>query len=159
MSLPLPRIELIALSQIIFNMLSIKNKKIITIIFSFTLLLPSFVLAQMSASTIPDTGLVPCGNPGQPSCDFTMFVFMVNNIIQWIISIAGVIFTISTIYGGFLYVTSGENPGNKAKAKSILWSTVIGFVIILVSWLIVYTILINLVPNNSSVFQFIGRGN
>ncbi len=130
-----------------------KNKKISAFIISVFLvslfLIPVFSYAQ--------DGLVTCDGV-KVKCNVDTLIGMINKIINWIISIAGVIFTISCIYGGFLYITSGENPGNKAKAKSIMYSTLIGFVIILVSWLIVYTILINLVDpaQKGSIMQFIG---
>ncbi len=72
---------------------------------------------------------------------------------------AGVIFTIMAIYGGFLYMTSGGDSSKKGKAKDILLNTLLGFGIILVSWLIVYTILTYLVKNtggNQSIFKFLG---
>jgi hypothetical protein len=149
------------------------NKKFITrISFIFVLLVITLPTITLAANAY--TPLITCGNhptvetynldgvnttyiAGQ--CTFNDVVDTINRIINWIISIAGVIFTISAIWGGFLYVTSGEKPGNKDKAKTILWSTLTGFVIILVSWLIVYTILTYLVdPSYKSIFKFIGTG-
>lgn len=108
-------------------------------------------------------GLVPCGdNPTVDAsgkvtgaCTFNDFITMINNIINWIISIAGVIFTISCVYGGFLWIMSGESPEKKTRAQTILWRTLLGFVIILTSWLIVYTILNTLAPGNTSILKFI----
>ncbi len=143
-------------------MSSLKNKKFLagalSLLFLFAIVFP--VLSHAA-----DTGLVKCGTYGADGkitkmCDFGDFIGLINDIIKWIISIAGVIFTISAIYGGFLYMTSGDKPGNKDKAKSILWSTLIGFVIILVAWLIVYTILHTLVNSSDtsqSIFNFIGK--
>lgn len=98
--------------------------------------------------------LIPCDGKTNP-CDFNDFITLINNIINWIISMSVVIFTFSAVWGGFLYVTSGANPGNKQKAINILWSTLFGFVIILIAWLIVYTIVSNLTPDNSPALQFI----
>jgi len=142
----------------------------LTFFLLFVFILPILIFADVTKSE-ETTGLVKCGiattstgllaNP----CDFTDFIGLINGIIDWIIGIATSIFTIMAVYGGFLYMTSGENPGNKAKAKSILWNTILGFVIILTSWLIVYTILNTLIPNDGtstyrkSIFQFIGNGN
>ena len=144
------------------------NKKFLAGVMSLFLL---FVLLM---PFLTQAALVNCGNnitPGSKivdgkvvqvmigACDFTDFIELINNIINWIISIAGVIFTISAIYGGFLYMTSGENPGNKEKARSILWNTILGFVIILCAWLIVYTLLTYLIPvgdEYKSIFQFLG---
>ncbi len=90
-------------------------------------------------------------------CDFDDAVAMINGIINWIIGIAGIIFTITLIYAGFLYLTSGDDSGKRGKANSMLWNTVIGFVIILTAWLIVYTLLHALVPEGSSIFRFIKK--
>jgi hypothetical protein len=124
-----------------------KNKKAFICITLLSLILIPFL-------SFAD-GLVPCGNPGQNPCDFNFFIVMVNNIINWIIGIATSVFTISAIYGGFLYLTSGGSPGDKEKAKGILQNTVVGFLIILIAWLVVYTILTYLAPGNSSLLMFI----
>lgn len=96
--------------------------------------------------------IVNCGNTVSMSggkvigeCTFKDFVGLLNGFVTWLIGIAGVIFTISAIWGGFLYMTSGENPGNKDKAKTILKSTLTGFIILLCAWLIVYTIIVYVV--------------
>jgi hypothetical protein len=102
-------------------------------------------------------GLVPCEGTANDPCNFEEFVRMINMIIKWIISIAGVIFAITLIWGGFLYMKSGDNPGNKSKATGMMWNTLKGFVIILTAWLIVYTILKTLAPNYPSLFEFIGK--
>jgi hypothetical protein len=130
-----------------------KNKKIISNLLSFfvlsLLILPSLAMSQQ---------IITCGNPGQDPCGYADFVGTINNIVNWVIASAGVIFTISAIWGGFLYMTSGVKPGNKEKAKNILWSTIIGFIIVLCSWLIVYTLLGFLVEDKtSSIFRFIGQ--
>jgi hypothetical protein len=134
----------------------LKNKKFIASIVALFLFFV-FIMPVLSHAV----ALVTCDGSAESPCTMNSFVGMINGIINWIISIAGVIFTISCIYGGFLYMTSGENPGNKAKAKSILYSTFIGFIIILVAWLIVYTILINLIDpgQKGSIMKFIGGGN
>jgi hypothetical protein len=136
-----------------------KNKKflagVVSLLFFFVLFLP--VLTQAA-----DARLVQCGNSDSSGvianpCDFTDFVGLINRIIYWVISIAGVIFTISFIYGGFLYITSGVKPGNKEKAINLLWNTLLGFVIILISWLIVYTIINVLVDDSQKtlILKFI----
>jgi hypothetical protein len=66
------------------------------------------------------------------------------------------------IYGGFLYMTSGDKPANKDKAKSMMYSTLIGFLIIITAWLIIYTILSYVLPGKPGsgesgyIFKFIG---
>jgi hypothetical protein len=127
-----------------------------------------FSLVAIILPSISFAALVNCGNSVvgtdgvttiPNSCGFDDAVFMINGTINWIIGLAGVIFTISFVYGGFLYMTSGINPGNKAKAKSLLWNTLLGFVIMLTAWLIVYTLLTYLVPSDSTIFRFIRGGD
>ena len=132
-----------------------KNKKFFASVVSVFLLLVLLLPAFSSA------GIVNCDGTAEHQCNFSSFIGMINGIISWIISIAGVIFTISAIYGGFLYMTSGEKPANRAKANGILWNTLLGFVIVLVAWLIVYTLLNVLTAGtvyHDSIFQFIGTG-
>jgi hypothetical protein len=130
--------------------MGLKNKKKIASILFFIVIAIIFSPIIVSAAD----PLVPCDGV-TVKCDFDMFIKLINNIINWIIGIATSIFTISAIYGGFLYMNSGENPGNKTKAKDILLNTLYGFIIILVSWLIVYTLLTYLAPGNSSLLKFI----
>jgi hypothetical protein len=135
-----------------------KNKKIISNLLSVFILtifiLPTLVMSQQIQ-------IITCGNSTSTMCGYADFVGTINNIVDWVIASAGVIFTISAIWGGFLYIFSGTNPSYKAKAKSILWSTIIGFIIVLCSWLIVYTLLGFLVdkgtPSGQSIFKFIGN--
>jgi hypothetical protein len=139
-----------------------KNKKYlvgtVSIFLLFILTLPFFLNAEEVGPPTPSFlgGIVTCDGVIY-KCDFKAFVGMINGIIDWIIGIAGVIFTISFIYGGFLYVTSGVKPGNKEKARSLLWNTLVGFVTILVSWLIVYTIIHVLVDSSQEglILKFI----
>ncbi len=130
------------------SFLKLKNRKflagIVSLLMLFIFLIPIISFAK----------LVTCDGA---DCDFNKFVEMINEIINWIIGIAGVIFTISFIYGGFLWMTSGGDSGKTGKARDILWSTLKGFVIILVSWLIVYTIIHTLVDpgQEDSILKFI----
>ncbi len=125
-----------------------KNKKIISNLLS-VLILSLFILPNLATSQI-----INCNQ-----CGYGDFVKTINNIINWVIASAGVIFTISAIWGGFLYILSGSNPSYKAKARNILTSTIIGFIIVLCSWLIVYTLLGFLVEDNpdsgKGIFRFI----
>ena len=135
----------------------VKNKKFLagttSFFLLFVLILPVLIHAEP---------LVQCETAAHPDpCKFSDFIGLINRIMNWIIGIAGTIFTVSFVYGGFLYMTSGDNPGNKTKATGILWSTLQGFVIILVAWLIVYTILNTLVDKskagNENIFNFIKK--
>ncbi len=133
-------------------------KQLLVLAIFLVLFVPLISNAQYGAKyTSQPEGFVLCGNPNQPPCDFSYFVLTLNKIIEWIISIAGVIFTLTLAYGGYLYMTSGGDSGKREQAHSILWNTLKGFVIILVAWLIVYTIINTLVDSGQkgSILRFL----
>lgn len=148
-----------------FSVKILKNKKFfagaVSLFLLFVLIIPVLIYADTDDGI--GEGLVRCGNTVENGvftnkCDFGDFIGLINRIINWIISIAGVIFTIMAIYGGFLYMTSSGDSGKKGKARDILLNTLLGFVIILCSWLIVYTLLKYLIPTDSnyqSIFKFL----
>lgn len=149
-------------------MKTLKNKKFLAGMVSLVLLSVFFIPIFVGAADPDDgfgSGLIRCGNSTTTDsagkvvfknpCDFDDFIGLINGVVNWIIGIAGVIFTISAVWGGFLYMTSGTSLGDKEKAKSILWSTLLGFVIILCAWLIVYTILRYMVGEDSDVLRFL----
>lgn len=139
----------------------INNKKIITVV-TITSILFIFMVPILSYAVdylpLIQCGLHPTVADGvvTGACTFGDAIDTINRIMNWIISSAGVIFAISFIWGGFLYMTSGTSLGDREKARRILWSTLQGFVIMLVAWLIVYTIL-KAFDAGDYVFKFIGN--
>ena len=98
------------------------------------LLLPQISLAA---------GLVPCGGPGEPRCDFNQLMNMANILINFLLfkitlPIAAILFA----YVGFLLLFQGESKRDTAKA--IAWNVVLGLIIALAAWLIVKTVLLGL---------------
>jgi len=79
------------------------------------------------------------------ACDFDYFMALINNLIDYIVKyLATPIFAILFVYAGVLYITSGGNSKSTDKAKKILINSLIGYLIILASWLIINTILTSL---------------
>lgn len=119
----------------------------------------AFVLLLILLPFISSADLITCGGPTDSKmCDFNSFIGTLNFIIEWLIKIAVVIFTLTLVWGGYLYVTSGANPGNKDKAKKVLWNTFLGFIIMISAWLIVHTLLKMLVgADGQAVFKYIGN--
>ena len=62
---------------------------------------------------------------------------MVANILNIIISVAGVVLLLMLIMGGFGYLTSGGDKEKAAKAKNTLTYTILGLLVILGAWLII----------------------
>jgi hypothetical protein len=61
-------------------------------------------------------------------------------IINWGLSFVGLIAVIFLIYGGFTYITSSGDDQATSKAKNIILYSVIGIVVILLSFVIVATV-------------------
>lgn len=98
-------------------------------------LLPSLAFAQLSPE---DTGLETTGEEvyGALDADTTLGSWVGAYIISPLLSLVGVIFLVLMIYGGFLWMTAGGNPGQVDKAKNILITAVIGTVIIAAAYAI-----------------------
>jgi len=122
--------------EIMFKFQVIKILIVLVIFF----VLPFFV----SAWDIGDP-IVPCGTSKTPSCNFCHFVTLADNLVQFALKVlilpAG---TIALIIAGILFLTAGGNPQQLEKGKSIFKFAVIGILIAFGAWLIVDTILGNL---------------
>jgi hypothetical protein len=62
---------------------------------------------------------------------------IVANILNIIISLAGVVLLLMLIMGGFGYITSGGDKEKAAKAKNTLTYAILGLLVILGAWLII----------------------
>ncbi len=65
------------------------------------------------------------------------FEAIVANILNIIISLAGVVLLLMLIMGGFGYITSGGDKEKAAKAKNTLTYAILGLLVILGAWLII----------------------
>ena len=68
------------------------------------------------------------------------------------LSLAGIAFFVMILIGGYKYMTSGDNPKNAEAAQKTLTFAVIGFVLVVASWLIIQ-IIEEFTGLNLSVFQ------
>ncbi len=138
-----------------------------SIFFSLTILSLSLVStshAQTQAQTqaqstvgeyLPLTGIpgvtqaVGAGKRDVPA----LGTFFANMFYLWV-GIAGILAVIMLMWGGIQYMTS-EAIGGKEAAKSRIWSAIIGLILVLMSWLIIFTINpqilnLNLAPQNTT---------
>lgn len=105
-----------------------------TAIFIILFLFAPYNISQAS-------GLVPCGVGEGQMCNACHAVSLVNTLINYLISLFGVIAVIILIIVGFRLVTSGGNTEAWSSAKSAFTNLIIGFILVLASWLIVDTIM------------------
>ncbi len=125
--------------------LNTMNKKVITgvciislyaiIIFS----LPIFVHAQTASGPQPINALESLNitaTEGRVKTDTDDLSVLTGRIIGSVLAILGTIFLILIIIGGFIWMTSAGNESRVGQAKSLIIASVIGLVIILISYYI-----------------------
>lgn len=75
-------------------------------------------------------------------CGFNALIELVNNTINFLLVwFATPLAAIILVYAGFTYLTSGGSSEKATKAKHMLTSMIIGYIIALAAWLIIKTIL------------------
>lgn len=72
------------------------------------------------------------------------YVTVISSVIQTILSLLGVIFLVLLIYGGFLWMTARGNEQQVEKAKEVIYSSLIGLIIILAAYSISYFVVFRL---------------
>ena len=95
---------------------------------------PALLLAQSGP-------LVPCDGP---NCNFCSLVALSQNIINFLVYLAGAFATIMFAYAGIKYATAAANPSQIEEAHKIFWNVLIGIVFVLAAWLIVNTVMVSL---------------
>ena len=127
----------------------------LVIISSFSsLAIPVFAQTTTTPPPLDYNGLVKCDGvvtagetSRQTACSFAAFVTTINSMVSYLFYISIPIATVLFAYAGLLYMTGSQ--GNIKKAKSVFTSVSIGFIIMLVAWVAVFTT-VNwfLVPNS-----------
>ncbi len=118
------------------------------VFFSILILLSSvfFILPATPA----EAGIIPCGltnpdptqvNNGQDKCTLCHLVVGIQNIIVLLRNIMTAIAIAVIVAMAFVYITSAGDEGRMRFAKGGIVAALIGFVIILLAWLIVNFIL------------------
>lgn len=134
-------------------------KKIFLLIFILVLVLAPFQniffetisFANAACIETPNSaGLVPCGKSvNDPAttwnecnaCGPCSLILMMQLIIEFLVKISGVIATLAVIVGGFVYILAGGVPAIISKAKSMIKYSLVGFIIILIAWVVIDSIL------------------
>ena len=105
---------------------------LLVMLFTFT----SSVFAQPAPIPQP-TGTI--GNPfGIPANQGFSVILM--QVLVLLLQVLGLIAVAFIIYGGFRYLTAGGNEDAAEAGKKIITNAIIGFVIILMSWVILVVI-------------------
>ncbi len=109
-------------------------KKLLPSIFLILVLL----FSASQALAICEGPIVPCGRSGTPPCQFCHIFVIITNIINFLFTcLAPIAAALMFILGGlFMMVSnlSGDESSLFSQGKNILTATVVGMVIIFVSW-------------------------
>jgi hypothetical protein len=99
--------------------------------------------------------LVPCGGTGEGegapaiSCDFCQFTVLANNVKNFLLfKLILPLGVIALIIVGILFLIAGDNPEQINKAKRTLKYTLTGMLISFAAWLLVDTVLGNLLKDD-----------
>lgn len=124
------------------------NKKLLAILLPTALLLPVLAFAAI----VPD-----CVN--DPSrgvdCGFNDLVQIVNNAITWFLSVAVAAAAITLSIAGAKMLLNPGNTGKRAEAIEMIKKTVIGLIIVLISWLVIHTAVATIVKGGNPL-RFLG---
>ena len=103
-------------------------------------------------------GIVPCGRgefwpdgTRKPDCTFCHGIILVNNLIKFMLIIAFLVGGVVLVSAGILLLLSGVNPNLRNTGKQMATATVVGLVIMVLSWVIVSTIINVLAQDNEAV--------
>ena len=110
----------------------------------FTFLLISIVLVPFLV--FAQSGLVPCGNPGQPACTTCDFMVLANKIIKFLFQMIILpLAALGVLASGIVLLTAGGSESRIAMGKTMLWNILIGFFIAISAWAIINTVLGNII--------------
>lgn len=85
-------------------------------------------------------GLIPCGGEGQPECTICHFFVLAQSLFYGLLfMLAGVSLFVGIIIG-FMFFIGSANPNALTTAKKALTAALIGFFLMLTSWLIITTV-------------------
>ncbi len=119
---------------------------VIALVFLLIFFAPSITLA-VSAGDAPYIPLAPIPGTVQDGCDFTStsaeckttFMTYLNGAYKTAIGVAGMLAVVMIIWWGFQYVITASE-GGKTNSREGITNAIVGLLLTLGSWLIVYTI-------------------
>ena len=111
-------------------------------IFVFLLAIVSVPMV-MHAAAYPQGPLIPCGQNG-PDCDFNGLMQLGVNIVNALFIFSIPIVALVFAYAGWLYLSAMGDTGKVKEARKIFTSVLMGFLFMLVAWLLVKFIQDNL---------------
>ena len=81
--------------------------------------------------------------PGEPGTTVQDLIFV---IVQWLLTIVGLLSVLFIVIGGIRYITSAGNEEATESAKKMITNSIIGLVVVILSYVIVVVIINALGP-------------
>jgi len=120
-------------------------------------------LAIFSLASIPfvaSAALVLCGTLTTKACNFCDLFILAQTIIYFLmLEIALPLAIVALIYGGFMWITAGGDPGKVTKGRKAIEYAVYGMIFAFGAWLIVDTVLKGLLSGGLGKIQGWGPWN
>lgn len=94
-------------------------------------------------------GLVPCASSkttGETMCNLCYLIVGVDNIVDYILMLLGIVGFLMLVVAGVMYIVSGGNESIISAAKKAIWSGLVGFGIVLLAWVIINTVIFYFLP-------------
>jgi hypothetical protein len=131
-------------------------KYALLITFSLCLML-ALVTPALAQNTGRGSGLIPCGVDANKDglvdkleqCTYKDVIKGIQGLVNFLFKLAAPVATVMFAYAGFKLLTANGDTSKLSEAKSLMTSVGIGFIIMLVAWLIVYTITTGLIDPDS----------
>ncbi|MDO8466984.1 MAG: pilin [bacterium] len=111
---------------------------------------PIKLTPNCNAALPPNT--VPGGTPETTPCNVSAFIVWVKQIIKYMFIVSVPIATAFIVYGAFVMMKSGGNPGEFANGKKVVLSAIIGIVIMFTANIVVSTI-VNALTGSSEYYK------
>ena len=125
----------------------------------FTFITPTILFAaenKLNGTSLPEI-LRKCGE-SPSNCGFAELIQVVNALLEWAMLGLASTATIMFIYAGFLYMSAQGDAAQVKRAHGIFRVVLIGFVIILLSYLLVQQFLKYFInPESSSIYKLLNN--
>jgi hypothetical protein len=89
-------------------------------------------------------GIVPCGTSTTEMCTLCHLVVGVDTIIDYLLGLIGIVGILMLVIGGITYLVSAGNQKMMTSAKTAIFSTLAGFAIVLLAWVVVNAVIMYL---------------
>jgi hypothetical protein len=100
------------------------------------------VLFFAAANRVSAAGLVPCGGPGEASCDLCFLFSLVKTAVDFILlTVIPPVAALIIILSGINLMANRNSPETVNKTKKVLYSTFMGLAIIFTGWVVINTAL------------------